>query len=277
MPVPKIKNLILLILAVTVVFLMLLVVPNLTARNQQREKLHEQLEILFDSCGVELVPEKLPTESTLYAVELDGQADQQRIARALLGENCSLDTDSTLFVSTYTSELGKCTFRLGGGFSAELASVEQRANQTRTARQLLRQMEYVAEQLPEPVVSGSGDAQFALSQLLLGVPVLSDGLTLTLTADGGARLEGSAFIGTSHITRVSENACISCADALVALLAERDALGWMGSRVEQVRQGYVYAETASAAVRMVPVWIIETDTAVFRVNGLSGELTQTDE
>jgi hypothetical protein len=81
------------------------------------------------------------------------------------------------------------------------------------------------------------------------------------------------FFPGSTFTRVSDSASISCADALVELLASRDSLGWVGSRITLVQQGYEHFDTASAAVRLVPVWRIDTDTGSFVVNGMTREIT----
>ena len=73
---------------------------------------------------------------------------------------------------------------------------------------------------------------------------------------------------------MSQRACISCADALVALLSSRDQLGWVGSEIVSCEQGYVHSETASSALRFVPVWRIETDAGSFYVNGVTREVRQ---
>ena len=78
------------------------------------------------------------------------------------------------------------------------------------------------------------------------------------------------------ITRVSEEACISCADALTQILASRDALGWVGSQITGMQQGYLHSETATSALRFTPVWRVETDTAVFYVNGITREVRQAE-
>ena len=66
----------------------------------------------------------------------------------------------------------------------------------------------------------------------------------------------------------------SCADALVCLLSSRDSLGWVGSEILSCEQGYVHSETASSAMRFVPVWRIETDAGTFHVSGITREVRQ---
>ena len=60
----------------------------------------------------------------------------------------------------------------------------------------------------------------------------------------------------------------------MAFLDARYDLGWVGSAIESVVQGYARSETAAAAaVHLTPVWRLETDTGVFQVNGLTREVT----
>ena len=51
-------------------------------------------------------------------------------------------------------------------------------------------------------------------------------------------------------------------------------LGWVGSEILSCEQGYVHSETASSAMRFVPVWRIETDAGTFHVSGITREVRQ---
>ena len=71
-----------------------------------------------------------------------------------------------------------------------------------------------------------------------------------------------------------QTCALPISDALVALLSSRDSLGWVGSEIVSCEQGYVHSETASSALRFVPVWRIETDAGSFYVNGITREVRQ---
>ena len=106
------------------------------------------------------------------------------------------------------------------------------------------------------------------------MPVFGSRLTFTYAGQTLRAAAGTFYPESATVTRVSEDGCISCADALISLLASRDETGWVGSRIVSMEQGYLHAETATAALRFVPVWRIETDTAAFYVNGLTREIQQ---
>ena len=62
-------------------------------------------------------------------------------------------------------------------------------------------------------------------------------------------------------------------DALAQLLARRDALGWVGSTVTSLTQGYLPSDQAGTGIRFVPVWLVETDAGSFFINGITREIT----
>ena len=81
----RIKNLILLILALAVCFLLLAVVPGKLSAQREESALHRGLTELLASYGVSIDPALLTPGETLYAIEL-GEADASAAAEALLGE-----------------------------------------------------------------------------------------------------------------------------------------------------------------------------------------------
>lgn len=139
MPVSKIKNLILLILALSVVCLLFLAVPMRTAQIQAEDALHAQLEELFASYDIQLDRGILPRSVDLYTVELSGQqADNAAAAAALLGADAALQPDSSHYAATYLSPAGSCTFRAGGGFSAALTGGESTSDMAGSAARMLK-------------------------------------------------------------------------------------------------------------------------------------------
>lgn len=273
MSVQKIKNLILLILALAVVFLTLLVIPTKTAQAREETALHDRLETLFSENGVQLDGSALPQSLRLYTISLDGipQAAGSAVS-VLLGSSAEVQDDTVRYSSVYTSARGACSVTANGAFSASLDGSLAYSDPVAGTKKLLRSMGFTAAAVSEAARKSAGVYAVTATQQILGVPVFSDGLTFTYTNGALESVEGVFFPG-STFTRVSDSASISCADALVELLASRDSLGWVGSRITLVQQGYEHFDTASAAVRLVPVWRIDTDTGSFVVNGMTREIT----
>ena len=268
---PKIKNLIILILALTVVFLLALVVPLRMSQSKAEQAQHAQIAELYARYDVQLDSAILPRSVTLYTIEL-GEGGEEAAAAALLGGDARRQEGATRYAAAYTSPDGRCEFSRAGGFEAALEGGEAASDVHRHAEKLLREMGYSVWSLSWPVSDGEGVQEVTAEQSLLGVPVFDTALTLRYSDGVLTQISGTFFPGGGNITRVSEEACISCADALIALLDSRDRLGWVGSRIERVQQGYVYTETAAGTLRFVPGWRIDTDTGAFFVSGATREV-----
>lgn len=271
----RIKNLILLILALAVCFLLLAVVPGKLSAQREESALHRGLTELLASYGVSIDPALLTPGETLYAIEL-GEADASAAAEALLGEAAEADSSSTRYEILYSADSGSVSFSRSGALHAELSAAVGGRSYEQDMQRRLRGMGYTVWQTQPAVRQADGVYALGVEQALLGMPVFGGTLTFTYQ-DGALRAADGVFYPESgSIARVSEEACISCADALTQILASRDALGWVGSQIIGMQQGYLHSETATSALRFTPVWRVETDTAVFYVNGITREVRQAE-
>lgn len=268
MSVSKIKNLILLILALTAAFLLVLVVPSRTRQSREARELHERLSKQFEAYDVTLEGDSLPASATLFTVEPAG-TDELTAMRALLGETVQAAETATRYETRYVSELGECSLTHNGQISCLLQGGKSVRDPEGNTRKLLRGMQLQAAELETEQTGGTVTVH--VKQQLLGVPVCSEGLDFTYENDILIAVTGTVFLRTDSLMRTSEQTCISCADALVRLLSGRDSLGWMGSRISGMEQGYQPVETASG-MRLIPVWRLETDTGTVVVNGITREV-----
>lgn len=266
----RIKNLILLVLTASALCLLLVVVPNRMAQIHEQRQMLEQLRTLYGGYGISLELDELPRSATLYSVELGGE--QQTAVQALLGQKAVMTSDPDRFETEYSSELGTLQLTRTGGFSAVLTGSKRAGQPEAAARKLLRSMGFQAASVQQ-LQQADGTAVVQAGQSLLGVPVFGSMLQLTYRQEQLVQLEGTFYLGSESITRVSEQQSISCADALTQLLASRDVLGWVGESVRQLTQGYLPTETAASGIRFVPVWYIETDSGSFYVNAITREIS----
>ena len=264
----RIKNLILLILALAVCFLLLAVVPGKLSAQREESALHRGLTELLASYGVSIDPALLTPGETLYAIEL-GEADASAAAEALLGEAAEADSSSTRYEILYSADSGSVSFSRSGALHAELSAAVGGRSYEQDMQRRLRGMGYTVWQTQPAVRQADGVYALGVEQALLGMPVFGGTLTFTYQ-------DGVFYPESGSIARVSEEACISCADALTQILASRDALGWVSSQITGMQQGYLHSETATSALRFTPVWRVETDTTVFYVNGITREVRQAE-
>ena len=265
----RLKTMILLVLLVCALCLSAVAIPNRLAQTREQRQMLTELKTLYASYALTIELDELPQEATLYSVELS-EAGQQTAAQALLGTKVRADGGEG-FETVYASEAGTLHTTRSGGFDAALTGQAAVKNPEKAARKLLRSMGFAIGSLQR---RQEGDAAvFTASQSLLGVEILGSGLELCYRDGCLTAVSGTFYTGAEAITRVSEQPCISAADALTQLLSQHDALGWVGSSVTGLYQAYQPTDTAASGIRFVPVWIVRTDTGSFCVNAVTREVT----
>lgn len=257
----KLKNLILLILLIANGFLLALVIPSCREAAIRQQQARTQLSELFARADVSFSADQIPEAVELYPMEaLCTAEDLEPAAQALLGGGEAKAVSGGMEV---TAERGVCRLSPGGRISAELR--EEAADEAARTAEILRQFGGRWTE-PEPTAEGT----YAVRQKIAGVPVLSHAVTFTY---GGGLLTVEGRI-VPEPKRTGAEACCTAEDALTSFLSSRLDLGWMGSRVESVVQGYLLTDgAAQGAVLLQPVWQIVTDAGVFRVDGILRTVT----
>lgn len=275
LPVSKLKNLVILILLLANLAMLGLLLPGQLEKQREAADLRQSLSELYAAQDVVLDPDVIPDTVTLYALELaeDPSADLQA-AKALLGDQVLVQDDSTRYLRTYQSAYGQCSLGRSGRFHAVLEDQAESGDLVKAAKQTLKRMGFTYSSLSQPERLRAGVYSVTAVQSVLDAPVFGGELTLTYSNNCLSSLDGVFFTGTGTMTRVSETACISAAGALVSFLSARYDLGWVGSEILAMEQGYLRSETAAAAaVHLTPVWKLTTDTGVFYISGVTGEVT----
>ena len=273
MTVSKLKNLALMILLLANLLLVAILIPNRMDRQREAERTRQSLQQLCAAQQITLDPAAIPDTVTLYALELteDPQANLQA-ATALLGEQVLVQDDSTRYLNLYSAQNGTCRIGRSGSFQASLNGSQTSRDLTRAAGQTLKAMGFQVHSLSDLRKQSPGVETIQARQAILGMPVFSSGLSLLWSDSRLTNLDGTFYTGS--MARVSDTACLSAADALIRFLSERFSLGWVGSSLTAMEQGYLRSETADASVvRLTPVWRLETDTGSFYVEGISGQVS----
>ena len=265
MPVSKLKNLALLILLLANLLLLALLIPKKLEQHKQAEDLRVSLSQFCNKQNVSLDPDIVPETTPLYEMELTGgTAGKQAALQALLGEH-TLSEDSSISASALTGGRWK-----DGSIKLKLTGRDAISDLERDGKKILQTLQFPYSELSAPHRHSPGVYSLHADQIVLGVPVFSDGLTLTYINSILTEISGSYYTGT--LTKTNETACISAADAVVSFLSCRVDLGWVGSSITAVKQGYLPTVASSTSVRLTPTWELTTDTGSFYVNGLTSEV-----
>lgn len=269
MPVSKLKNLILLILLLCNLALLCLLVPRKLEQRQEAQQLYNSLSTLCQTQNVRLDPERIPQTITLYSLELAEQTLAEYDALQALADKEITYADGTVEASGV--QLGHWN---NGTLKLKLSDQKPVSNLRRAAKKELDRMSFQYDQVPQPERRSPGTYTLRAGQTILGVPVFSRGLTLTYLNSCLTEVSGDYFAGT--LTKTGNRACMSASDAIVSFLSARVDLGWVGSSVTAVEQGYL-PSVSSGSVRLNPVWKLTTDTGSFYVNGITAEVSAAED
>ena len=151
----RIKNLILLILALAVCFLLLAVVPGKLSAQREESALHRGLTELLASYGVSIDPALLTPGETLYAIELENP-DASNAAQALLGSKYTAGETAARMLASCTSELGSMQLSRAGELTARLTGATQAHDLARATRRYLRSMDFAVASVSEPLRESAG-------------------------------------------------------------------------------------------------------------------------
>lgn len=270
MPISKLKNLVILILLLANLALLALLIPRQAAQYRQQQELRSSLSTLCQSHNVALEPGCVPDTITLYPLELtEYDLAAEAVGSKLLGEDMTMSVGQSEI--TCTSPAGHCTISASGGITATLTDQKEVSHFVRATDTLLRKLDFDRSATGEPVRVRAGVYTVTAQQSILGVPVFCQGLTMTYSNSCLTQMEGEYLMGT--LTKAADTACIAATDAVVCFLSERVALGWVGSAITGLEQGYCHTE---GSAKLTPAWKLTTDTGTFFVDGLSGEVSPVD-
>ena len=264
---PKLKNIILLILVITNLFLLVFVLRREMGLYHAQKEARSNAVAFLAARGVEVDEEIIPRTGHLapQTVERDLTAEGAAAAE-LLGGSVSVEPRGGE-VYRYYNENGAVQFHNDGSFSAEFAAGAFPLGETREAvcEEALAALGFQGELLEET------QETLVYRQTWNGVALFNQQVTLEyndgcLTAmTGGRRLMGEPVPVTGETT-FSEGC------ALIVFLNELDALGDICSRLDGITPGYVSVMSLNKVMTLTPVWRIATDTGTYQLNLVSGGL-----
>lgn len=263
----RLKNIIILILALMNLFLLGSLYGRASAQQESQDRIRQQLVELFasDSARIALDSDVISFQAPPAGGTLTRDVSHdQKVATRLLGEGL-LRADQGGGIYSYENSTGAAIFRSGGNFEATL-----RSSDAESARQLFRafckEFHYV-----ETDSSASGEA-FSASAIRTynGYHVVNSSVTFRIS-EGMLHISGTYLPDTPAFSE-RENT-LSCPSALTAFLNARREMGAVISAVFDVYPCYELQSTTAAPMALVPVWCIETDAGLYYVNCYTGAVT----
>lgn len=260
----RLKNIAILILLLLNGFLLLLLgYQELLGKRMQREAL-EGLETLFASENLILALEDDAPRKSLSALTLTRNAEAEAaIAAFLLGESATVYSEGG-GIYTHAAQAGAVQFRSGGSFDAVHFS-RMVGDAEVFAGRFFDKFGY--ENVEGTLTNGTGS--LTATQYIAKVPIL--GCTVTMTFEEHTLVSVAGAYIDLNDARVDGDEPLSDVSVLVRFFDFRRQEGDVCSVIRDTKCVYQLHSNANS-LKLLPLWIVETDTYRYLVDGISGEV-----
>lgn len=259
----RLKNIIILILALLNLFLLGSMAVRHLRQETARNRLAEELSALFAADGITLDAQTVPASAPLFPRTPIRSTDEDRaVAAFFLGEALTAqDEGGGIFACR--SETGEALFRSSGTFELRLKTSP--AHTEDTISSFCSKFDY-----RDLTVSDAGTCTAV--QYVDGSPAADAEVTFHLT-DGLLTAVTGIHLPRSEAAAAVDSQPISAATALTIFLQERRSSGAVVSAVTDVYACYRLHSTAASPMALAPAWCVVTDTGKYYVNSITGAVT----
>ena len=270
---PKLKNIIIILLACVNLFLLVLALHREHESQGYSESAREDaITVLWNTCRIELDRDLLPEDMTLpvMVVERDPELERQQAA-VLLGELSDDGGDAM----RYEGALGTAQFYINGAFSAEFhpgAYPVCEETPEDFSLTLMERLDIEAQVVSADTGGWPGRAVVVVQQSWAGTPIFActatlvfwDGELREIQRDVSRRLPGVP-------QPLSDTRCLD----MVTLLLDFADYVKQNSRVCSAITGFTAGYTLDAQsepTQLIPTWRVTTDNGAYYWNAVTGEI-----
>ena len=262
----RLKNIIILILALLNAFLLVALGIRGTEERTARRTQQQELVSLFAADGMTLDPALIPAETELSAYTLLRDEELEKNAAAFWLGTISERTSQGGGIYTYSGSHGAAVFRDTGSF--DIAGTLSSEDAEALCRDFCKKFSYT-----EPVFTldetGSGSGTATALRQWNGTSVSNCAVLFTLNNGVITAISGS-LLPDSGTAVEEEQPLLSAFAALTAFQQMRHESSSVVSTITEINLCYELQSTTASPMTLVPSWHIVTDTASFYVNCSSG-------
>ena len=269
MPWSKMKNIILVILAVTNLALLVLVGGQTLQDRRLLSRAREDAVEFLRARGVEvdesIIPQSMELKPQTAERDLTGE---ERAAAALLGSPVTAESRGGEVYRYYNGN-GSVQFHSDGTFSAQLEEGAFPLGSDRAAG-CLALMERMG--LRGTILSQEGD-ELTFRQSWEGAPLFTQQATLLCRENCLVAITA----GRQLVAQPQEDTArdsVTVATALISFVNGVSALGDVCNRIDAIEPGYAAAASLSGPILLTPVWRVTTDTGAYQLDAVTGGVTR---
>ncbi|MBR4098929.1 MAG: hypothetical protein IKK44_02945 [Clostridium sp.] len=271
----KVKNIILVILAVTNVVLLSFVIHREIRDRSQQQQARADAILFLAGNGVSVDDSVIPQSIDLPMGQANRDLDEEwRLAAALLGEDVIVQSRGGE-VYRYYSDVGWVQFHSDGAFQGEFAEgsfLLGDKDMAEHAAACLTRLGFTG-QVMDSLSQGNDRGTVTLRQLWGTSPVFNLQATVEYEAGSLVRIAAGRRLFGQPV-ELSGSQQISVATALVRFMTGLDQMGDVCSRIDSIIPGYVSVASLTGTMTLTPVWYINTDTGGYQLDVTSGVLSR---
>lgn len=272
----KLKNIILTILVIANVLLLSLVVIQRMDSRRHRQQVLDDAVALLAQRGIALQADALPDQDFPAPLTLERDAAWElETFTDLLGEGAALTQRG--LVSLYTGPFGSAELRSNGGFHVTLAPeaypLAPGEDMQTHAQSLIQRLGFPAQVTGQDEHGVTAVQVCPASGSSTRFPVFSCTVRVIYENGAAVRMEGTRLMGTPT-DAPQHSQSLSTATLLVRFRSGVIDSGDACTAILSATQGYILSADANDSLRLTPVLRLETDTNLYIVNALTGELSR---
>ena len=261
----RLKNIVILILALMNGFLLYSVAQRRAAEQDAFRRTAEELSALFEADGMTLDARAISPDAPPEGVVLTRDtALEEQAAAFLLGKALS-SSDQGGGIYHYAGAAGEAFFRVGGGFEASGVLAEKDVEDF--CRDFCKTFSY---DMLEVQLDEAGNGVFSAACLYDKLPVFN--CAAVFTVEGGVLTAVSGTLLPKTGAEAPAEQPLSSAGALLAFQRMRRESVVVASTVTDTRLCYEL-QNSGAAMTLAPVWRIVTDTEDYYVSCSTGAVS----
>lgn len=262
----KIKNFILLLLALVNVFLLFIVITNVIEEHKAQASRIEAVETVLSENGITLrsgikLPETVPS---LLSLKRDMEAEKHKLA-SLIGSCSAEDKGGNIFL--YIGPDGDGKFRGTGEFEIRLNSgvIPKGRDPVGAAKTAMKKLGLECGDI-EPLVTTDGNS----TQVILycswdGTDIYNASVTFNFTSDSLYLIRGTRPLDTKSAVKSSDN----YPDSVTILMNFLDSIqttGHICSEITDLKIEFNMYSAVSGNCTLKPVWCITTNSGYYYID-----------
>ncbi len=271
---PRVKNILIVLLAIVNVFLFAVYITSSIKNARGIEETIENTVLVLNKSGFSIEENQIPSKaSVLYpiSVERDLKAEAE-VAKKFAGNT---EAEEISGVSVYMGENGEARFKADGNFAIIVKDIQKFIEITDAKELALEVAKLMGITVSDKIDIDDKDdiLSITVTQTSLGIPIYNCKINISVMPDKSAKIYGRMIKGKRDVLRNNEPRDIT--GLLVGMVEILNNNGISHGTVESITGGFQASNISGSShneiLYAVPIWKITVDGKDTYVNAMNGK------